>query len=154
MEILKAQLGDLPIILELQKLCYTENAQRYNDYQIAPMTQTLHEIEKENTENIVLKAVELAKIVGSIRAYEKEGTCYIGRVIVHPDYQNKGIGKKLMDEIEERFDKVSRFELFTGFRDEKNLYFYNKLGYKIFKQIKLKEDLTLVYLEKINLKKN
>lgn len=148
MEILKAQIEDLPQILELQKLCYTENAIRYNDFKIAPLTQTINDFEKEFGDCIILKAVEKSKIVGSIRAFEKNGTCFIGRVIVHPDYQNKGIGGKLMSDIELIFKNVNRFELFTGFRDDKNLYFYNKLGYRQFKQVKINDDFTMIYLEK------
>jgi GNAT superfamily N-acetyltransferase len=148
MKILKAQKEDLPEILALQKLCYYEHAVKYNDFNIPPLTQTLEEIETESGSCIILKAVEETKIVGSIRAFEKDGTCFIGRVIVHPDYQNLGIGRKLMSEIEMLFNGAARFELFTGFRDDKNLYFYNKLGYKPFKNVKVTEDLTLVYLEK------
>ncbi|WP_198936769.1 GNAT family N-acetyltransferase [Domibacillus epiphyticus] len=32
------------------------------------------------------------KIIGSVRAYEKEGICYIGKLMVQPAYQNKGLG--------------------------------------------------------------
>jgi GNAT superfamily N-acetyltransferase len=72
------------------------------------------------------------------------------KAIVHPDFQNKGIGTELMKEIERKFSKVSRYELFTGFKDEKNIYFYKKLGYKVFKEESLSNDLKLIFLEKIN----
>jgi len=64
-------------------------------------------------ESIILKLFKDKKIVGSARAYEKEGTYFIGRVIVYLDYQNRGIGKKLMEGIEKCFNSV-RYELFTG----------------------------------------
>jgi GNAT superfamily N-acetyltransferase len=86
-------------------------------------------------------------IVGSVRAFEKDGSCYIGRLIVHPGYQNKGIGKKLMKAIEKCFEGV-RFELFTGHLDEKNLTFYEKLSYKKFREEKINDDLRFVYFEK------
>jgi ribosomal protein S18 acetylase RimI-like enzyme len=150
MEIAKAQIEDLKQILELQKLCYTENATRYNDFNIEPMTQTMDEIEKDFSKCIILKAFNESNIVGSVRAYQKDGTCYIGRLIVHPANQNQGIGKNLMLEIEKSFKETKRFELYTGFRDEKNLYLYNKLGYAQYKKIEIKAGLSLVYLEKIN----
>ena len=150
MEIIIAQINDLTQILDLQKLCYNENAIRYNDFKIAPLTQSINDLEKEFGDCVILKAVEQSKIVGSIRAFEKNRTCFIGRVIVHPDYQNKGIGKKLKSEIELVFNNVNRFELFTGFLDEKNLYFYNKLGYKQYNQVKINDDFSMIYLEKIN----
>ena len=53
-----------------------------------------------------------------------------------------------MDSIELIFKDCNRFELFTGFKSEKNFHLYNKLGYKEFKQQKLNDNLVLVYLEK------
>ena len=43
---------------------------------------------------------------------------------------------------------VSRFELFTGHKSEKEIYFYQKQGYNIFKKDKVDEILTMVYFEK------
>jgi ribosomal protein S18 acetylase RimI-like enzyme len=149
MKVENAELIDLPSILELQKLCYQENAERYNDYTIGPLVQTIDNLKEEYKNGIILKVEDDSKIIGSVRAFEKNKTCYIGRVIVHPDYQNKGIGKKLMAEIENRFSKSARFELFTGFKDQKNIYFYQKLGYRIFKTKKVTDNLDLIYLEKV-----
>jgi Predicted acetyltransferase len=148
MEIVQAQPEDLAPILELQKVCYRENALRYNDFSIAPLTQTLAEFEKEYKSSLVLKAVEQSAIVGSIRASQKDGTCFIGRLIVHPDHQNRGIGKQLMIAVEKSFPAVDRFVLFTGHKDEKNLYFYDKSGYKPFRQEQIRDDFYLVFLEK------
>jgi len=90
-----------------------------------------------------------AKIVGSVRAYSKDGTCYIHRLVVLPEYQNKGIGKALMSEIEKRFrSQVTRYELFTGSQDHRNLYLYNQLGYNAFKTEKHNDEISFVYLEK------
>ena len=71
-------------------------------------------------------------IVGSVRAYLSEGTCYVGRLIVDPGVQNQGIGTRLMSEIEQAFSHAARFELFTGHLSERNLYLYHKLGYRPF----------------------
>jgi ribosomal protein S18 acetylase RimI-like enzyme len=143
-----AQLTDAPLILALQKLAYLSEAEICQDYTIPPLTQTLEEIEREFQTRIVLKATLDGKIIGSVRAYLQEGTCYIGRVIVHPDFQNQGIGAKLMRDIEGRFAHAKRYELFTGERSERNLYFYQKLGYRIFRKEELTEKVTLVFLEK------
>ncbi|NMA34147.1 MAG: GNAT family N-acetyltransferase, partial [Clostridiaceae bacterium] len=87
-------------------------------------------------------------IVGSVRAYAADGICYIGKLIVHPDYQNKGIGTALMKYVEDHFKGCERYELFTGHKSEKNLYLYQKLGYGIFRKEKATENLEFVYLEK------
>jgi len=84
-----------------------------NDYKISPLVQTIEELEDEFNHSVILKAEDQSKIIGSVRAYEKNSICYIGKVIVHPDHQNKGIGKKMMIGIESRFPYVSKYELFT-----------------------------------------
>ena len=73
---------------------------------------------------------------------------WIARVAVAPEERNKGIGTRLMQEIERAFDQAERFELFTGHRSERNLYLYQKLGYEPFRQQTLTDRVTLVFLEK------
>lgn len=146
----KAKKSDLVEILALQKLAYQQEAAIYNDNDIPPLTQTLEEFREEAKNVTMLKAIIDNKIVGSIRAYVENGICYVGRVIVHPDYQNNGIGKILMLEIEKHFKNARKFELFTGMQSEKNLYLYKKLGYAEFKTVKLSDKVNLVYLCKKN----
>jgi ribosomal protein S18 acetylase RimI-like enzyme len=148
MEVEKATISDAEEILSLQKLAYQSEAEIYNDFNIPPLVQTLEEIKKDFGIQFLLKAAMDEKIIASVRAHTKEGTCYIGRLIVHPDFQNWGIGTKLMYEIEKIFSTCQRFELFTGARSERNLYLYQKLGYKIFKTAKITDQTTIVYLEK------
>lgn len=139
--------GDLAEIMALQKLAYSSEAQIYNNFTIQPLVQTLQSLEEEAAGSIVLKAVENRQITGSVRAYVKDGTCHIGKLIVHPDYQNKGLGKKLLQAVEKCFAGV-RYELFTGHLSAKNLALYKKLGYKSIRAEKFNDDLQFVYLEK------
>lgn len=148
MEIERAMISDAEEILILQKLAYRSEAEIYNDFNIPPLVQTPESIEKDFENQYFLKALMEGKIIGSVRAYTKEGTCYIGRLIVHPDFQNRGIGTDLMNEIERIINTCRRFELFTGDKSERNLYFYQKLGYKIFKKAKITDQTMIVYLEK------
>ena len=111
--------------------------------------QTLESLTAEFKNYTFLKASIANTIVGSVRAYTKDDTCYISRLIVLPDYQNKGIGKALMNEIENQFKNiVNRYELFTGSRDQRNQYLYNQLGYKSFKTEKHNDEISFVYMEK------
>lgn len=143
-----ATVSDAAEILSLQKRAFQSEAALYDDYNIPPLRQTQAELEKELKEQVVLKAVIDNEIVGSIRAYQKDGVCYIGRLMVAPERQNQGIGTDLMREIEAVFDECFRFELFTGAKSEKNLYLYQKLGYQIFKREAESVNLQLVYLAK------
>ena len=46
--------------------------------------------------------------------------------MVKPDSQNKGIGTRLMQAIEEHFRVADRYELLTGHRSAQNLYLCQK----------------------------
>jgi len=140
--------SDLQEILDLQKLAFQIQGEIYNDFTIPPLVQTLEEIKNDFLLQVFLKTEKDGKIIGSVRGFKIDDSCYIGRLIVHPDYQNQGIGSKLLNEIERAFTTVSRYELFTGHKSEKEIYFYQKQGYSIFKKEKVDEILTMVYFEK------
>jgi len=148
MKIEKVIKEDLGEILTLQKLAYQSEAEIYDDYSIPPLTQTLAEIEEDFSFQVFLKIVKDNKIIGSVRAFKEDNTCFIGKLIVHPNFQNQGIGTKLLKKIETIFDDVNRYELFTGHKSEKNLYLYQKLGYKKFKTEIINGRLRMIYLEK------
>ena len=148
-KILEAELKDLEEILALQKIAYTSEAEIHDDYSIPPLHQTMDEIREEFQSQIFLKVIKENKIIGSVRAYEKNGTCFVGKLIVEPECQNAGIGTRLMAKIEKRFENVRRFELFTGYKSKKNLYLYIKIGYKEFRREEISGKLTLIFLEKV-----
>jgi GNAT superfamily N-acetyltransferase len=144
LQIKTANLEDALAILELQKLAYKSEAAIYDDYSIPPLKQTLDEIRSQFNDHTFLKAT---LNVGSVRARNTRFSCLLGRLIVHPDHQNQGIGTILMKSIE-AVEPAARYELFTGSKSEKNLYFYYKLGYREFRRMKINDKLTLVFLEK------
>ena len=148
MKILRANQGDLETILRLQKECYITEAELYNDYNIAPLKQDINSLEEEYKTSLLLKVVLGETIIGSIRGYHKEGTLYIGKLIVAKIFQNQGIGQRLLMSIESEFNDYERSELFTGFKSEKNLYLYTKNGYVEFKREKINNNVTLIFLEK------
>lgn len=127
---MKASEDDLPEILALQKLAFQENALRYNDPEIPPLTESLDDMRRDCEGHTVLKMVEDGKIIGSVRGRRNGDVCRIGRVIVHPDHWNKGIAHRMMVSIESEFD-APVFELVTGVEDHKNISLYRKHGYEI-----------------------
>ncbi|MDD5108584.1 MAG: GNAT family N-acetyltransferase [Candidatus Omnitrophica bacterium] len=121
----------------------------YNDFSLSPLTQTLEEIKSDFKNKVFLKSVMHDKAVGSVRAYMEENTCHIGRLIVHPSYQNYGLGRKLMHKIEAYFAQAARFEVFTGHKSRRNIYFHQRLGYKIFKREHVSQLRDRVFMEKL-----
>ena len=148
MNIIKADKGDLSEILDLQYLAYQSEARLFNNEDIPPLKQTLVDVENEYQRGIILKALDEDKnIIGSVRAYCDNGTVYIGKLMVHPSKQGQGIGTQLLLEMEKQYPK-QRYELFTSTRSEKNIALYKKLGYKIFDEEQVTEELRFVYMEK------
>ena len=143
MEILQASVADLERILEVQKLAYESEARLYDDWNIQPLTQSLAELKIDFSEKVFFKAKVKGNLVGSVRTYELDG--HIGRLIVHPNWQGKGIGTALMRNVEKAFSHMQYFELFTGFRSENNIGFYQILGYGIYKSKGI-----LVFMQKKN----
>ena len=147
MKIVKAEIGDLAEILALQKLAYQSEAELVGDYTITPLTQTLEGMAEDFDNGVILNAVDGGEIVGSVRVRLLEGTLHIGRLIVVPTRQNRGVGAALLLAAEELYPGV-RCELFTSERSAKNLHLYMKHGYKEFKRGPLNGNVSFVFLEK------
>jgi GNAT superfamily N-acetyltransferase len=149
MKIQRALVEDAETILKLQKRAYRSEAEIYNDYNIPPLMQTLDEIKQEFMHYIFLKAVEeIETIIGSVRACLEKETAYIGRLMVKPEYENRGIGTILMRSIEKYFVSAKRYELFTGHMSSRNLHLYRKLGYQEFRRMPLSNSLIMVFMER------
>jgi len=147
MKILKAEQSDLQEILDLQYLAYQSEAALFGTKDIPPLKETLDEVIEEFNKGIVLKMVEDDKIIGSVRAYEKGRTAYIGKLMVHPDFRRQGYGSMLLKAIEKYYPD-SRKELFTSTRSVDNIRLYESLGYTCFKEQKVDDELIFVYLVK------
>jgi ribosomal protein S18 acetylase RimI-like enzyme len=143
-----ATVADAADILALQKLAYLSEAELYNDFTIPPLTQTLDEITAEFGRRMFLKAAEGETIIGSVQGLQVGGTCYVGRLMVHPERQGEGIGTRLMAAIEAAFADIERFELFTGHKSVANIRLYERLGYLVFRTEAVAPALSLVFMEK------
>lgn len=144
----KACQDDAPAILALQKAAYQSEAEIYDDDQLPPLTQTLEEMKQDLSSMVVLKAVQDKTLVGSVRARMEKGRCAIGRLIVAPDFQGRGIGTRLMEAVETAFPSETKFELFTGNKSLKNIKLYQRLGYVITRTHELSSKVSLVFMEK------
>jgi ech hydrogenase subunit C len=169
---LRADRSDAPEILALQKIAYQSEAELYGDDSLPALQQTLEDLEEDfermpqreasllgargaqdsaatSTDRIIfLKAVVNGKIIGSVRGYAVDNTAYLSRLIVHPYFRKRGIGRRLLDEIEQAFPDADRFETKTGHHSKRNLYQLSQRGYQTFKTEPFTPAITWVYLQK------
>jgi ribosomal protein S18 acetylase RimI-like enzyme len=147
--IAEASLDDAEEILALQKLAYRTEAELYGDWSIPPLMQTLDETRTELARCVVLKAVADGAIVGSVRGELADGVCKVGKLMVHPAWRRRGIGARLLAEIEERFRDATCFELFTGARSEGNIRLYQRHGYEVVRTHDITSSVSLVFMTKV-----
>jgi len=169
---LRADKSDAPEILALQKIAYQSEVELYGDNSLPALQQTLGDLEDDfermpqreatvlgarggqdgsaaSSDRIIfLKAVVNGKIIGSVRGYAVDGIAHLSRLIVHPYFRRRGIGRRLLAEIERVFPQVSRFEAKTGHQSKRNLYQLAKGGYQTFKTEPFTPAITWVHLQK------
>lgn len=141
---------DLQEILLLQKRAFVQEAEINNgNYNIIPIKQTYESICQDFESHIYLKSIVNSKIIGAVRAQQKDDTCFIGRLVVEPIFQGYGIGSKLLTKIETQFNNAKRFELFTGENSPGNIRFYKNKGYKVYSKFQDDSGVTLLKFEKL-----
>ncbi|WP_395106886.1 GNAT family N-acetyltransferase [Actinomadura sp. SCN-SB] len=147
----RAALADAGEILTVQRAAYVAEAQLYGDPFIPPLVESLEQLRKllGGDDAVVLKAVVDGRLVGAVRAQFSDRTCLVGRLVVAPDMQGRGIGRRLMEALErEAADRADACVLFTGHLSEGNLRLYRRLGYGETHRERVAAHLTLVHMRK------
>jgi ech hydrogenase subunit C len=168
---LRADKSDAPELLALQKIAYQTELELYGDDSLPALQQSLEDLEsdfdrmpsreamvlgargaaanQDDLDRVVfLKAVVNGKLIGSIRGYQVEDTAYLSRMFVHPYFRRRGIGRRLLDEIEKAFPKARRFETKTGHHSKRNHFQLTSRGFKSYKTEPFTPAITWVYFEK------
>jgi GNAT superfamily N-acetyltransferase len=136
-------------IMTVQRAAYVSEALLYDTTRLSALSEPIEEI----CASVAAGEVQVAKlgtrVVGAVRGVRGDGECRVGRLVVAPDMQGRGIGAALLRAVEERNTTgVRRFALFTGDRSAANIRLYRKAGYTETHREVVSETLSLVHLAK------
>lgn len=144
-----ARTDDAAAILAVQKEAFLPASRRYRDLRLPPLLETVEDVERDIREHTVLVSTDgAARVVGSVRGRERGGCVCVGRLVVDPSAQRRGVATGLMLALEDRFPAAECFELFTGGLNEPGMGLYLKLGYRETRRERESELLELVFLRK------
>lgn len=130
LEIVPAVHADAEEILALQRACWVQEALANDLLDLPPLRETLAEVRVGlgHWSTYVLR--HRGRLVGSVRGRLDCETWDIGRIMVAPDVQGRGLGRALLEHIESVApDQATFFRLFTGARSADNLRMYKKAGF-------------------------
>ena len=143
-----ASIHDAEEILELQKAAFLGQAQIYNNFRLPPLVQTIESIKQEFASKSFLKAIHNNQIIASVKFQQSGNIVHIDRLIVHPTFQNQGVGTCLMRTLEDKFPNGATFQLFTGEKSNRNVHLYTKLGYQVLRKETTEQGIMLAHMEK------
>ncbi|MET9240381.1 GNAT family N-acetyltransferase [Nonomuraea sp. NPDC003709] len=142
----RATTADAGEILTLQRAAYVSEAQLYGDPYIPPLIESLEQVRKVIEGAVVLKALDAGRVIGAVRGQVSGTTCLVGRLVVAPDRQGRGIGTALLTALHEAVPEAEAFDLFTGHLSGVNLKLYRRLGYRETSRERMDDHLTLIHL--------
>jgi len=147
--LLPATEADAGEIHTLQLAAFLSEGQAYDDLSIPPLVEDAEASVQRLKAGGVLKAVAGTRIVGSIQVTVDGAVARIGRLIVAPDWQGRGLGSRLLKVAEQLAPAdVTSYELFTGAESDRNLELYQKAGYREVRREQQTAKVELVLLTK------
>ncbi|MFI0416822.1 GNAT family N-acetyltransferase [Spongiactinospora sp. 9N601] len=138
-------------ILTVQRAAYVTEAQLYGDPFIPPLVESVERIRQAAGTGLMLKASAGSRIIGSVRGLLSGSTCLVGRLVVVPDMQGRGIGGRLLGALHEKAAEaaeIAAFDLFTGHLSETSLRLYRRHGYRETGRERVHDHLTLVHMRR------
>ena len=149
MKIELATIQDVPALLDLQRKAFGPLCEELDWKDAPPLTESLEHAYEEFAQCTTLKVHnDEGLIIGSVNGTMTDGSLYIGRLMVLPEYQQQGIGKQLFREIQSRLPH-HRAWLCTCQQVRPTYEFYLREGFKPYKSERVGPGLTWTYLEKL-----
>ncbi|NMM92072.1 GNAT family N-acetyltransferase [Rhodococcus sp. SRB_17] len=142
-------------LLTLQRAAYVTEAQAHADLNLPPLTQSLEEVVTELSDPEVTAIglrSEASRLVAAVRlniSSTDPHVAELGRLVVAPDLQGRGLGSRLLGLVETRLPAtVTDLLLFTCEHSVGNLRLYGRFGYRETHRTPTSGGYALVHLSK------
>ncbi|HEV7173361.1 tRNA (guanosine(37)-N1)-methyltransferase TrmD [Pedococcus sp.] len=127
--------ADVPELLTLSRACWVTEARANGTLDIPPLLETLEEVAAGIAAWTTWTMRAGGRLVGSVRARvapDDDSLWQIGRLMVAPDLQGRGLGRALLAFGEAQAPPgTAAYWLNTGARSDRNLRIYRKAGYRV-----------------------
>jgi tRNA (guanine37-N1)-methyltransferase len=135
LEVAVATAADAPELMTLGRACWLREAQANDSLTIPPLVETLPEVVAGIAEWQTWTVRAGGRLVGSVRgrcAPTESTRWQVGRLMVAPDLQGRGLGRALLAFAEAQAPAgTAAYWLNTGTRSDRNLRIYRKAGYRV-----------------------
>jgi tRNA (guanine37-N1)-methyltransferase len=132
-EVRLARPADAGELLTLQRCCWVGEAQLNDAPYLPPLVETLEEVRDsfETWHTVIVRVA--GRLVASVRGrLSDSGQWVIGRLMVAPDLVGRGLGRHLLENIEQAAPpEATSYRLCTGARSVRNQRMYRKAGYRL-----------------------
>lgn len=138
--------SDAPKLAEIQKASFDDESKHFNNNEICgPLGYDSVSWQEEMMHSCeYFKVLYNGEIIGGAMIFIETNQVHnLGRIFIDPNYQNQGIGKKVMKKIEGSFPDSVKWWLDTPRWSVKNHHFYTKCGFT-----KVREEGDLYIFEK------
>jgi tRNA (guanine37-N1)-methyltransferase len=127
--------ADAGELYTLQRACWLQELEANPGVEIPALRESLDDVRRGLGEWTVMVAREptSGRLVGAVRGrVDPHGEWDIGRVMVAPDLQGRGLGRALLELVEALAPAdVTTYVLFTGAGSTDNLRMYKKAGFRL-----------------------
>ncbi len=132
-------------ILAVQQAAYLQESLLIGYPDLPPLKETLVAIQGSSKTFLSYQLDE--RIVGVLSYDIQDDTLTITRLVVHPDFSRRGIGKRLLEDVLQR-PNINHFVVGTAAKNTPALKLYEKYDFTVTSRQTLPDGLELVRLEK------
>lgn len=124
--------GDAAELLTLQRACWVQEALANDSLDIPALHESLADVEESIATWDTYVVRSAGRLVGAVRGRLDGDAWDIGRLMVAPDLQGRGLGRVLLEHIQAVAPaQASTYSLFTGAASARNQRLYKKAGFRL-----------------------